>query len=96
MFSVRNVGGFPPVLGPLGVSPDPSAVPSGPAGVSWIPRVPSGPSGVPLDPPPPRVLRCPWCLLGPAVVYNNSLVRPAAAAPPLLVPWCPPFVASVV
>jgi hypothetical protein len=74
----------PPVVpsGPLGVSPDPPAVPSGPRGVS----VPSGPFGVPprshSDVIPPRVLRCPWCLLGPtAVLYSNGLVRSAAAAP---------------
>jgi hypothetical protein len=44
--------------GPLGFPPDPP-LPSGPRGVS----VPSGLFGVLLI--PPRVLRCPWCLLGP-------------------------------
>jgi hypothetical protein len=48
--------GFVP-SGPLGVSPDPPAVPSGPRGASWIPRVPSGPFGVPPD--SPREFRCP-------------------------------------
>jgi hypothetical protein len=41
----------PPVLLVFGISSDPPAVPSGPLGVFWIPRVPSGPSGVPPGPP---------------------------------------------
>jgi hypothetical protein len=88
----------PPVVpsGPLGVSPDPPAVPSGPSGVSWIPRVPSGPSGVPLDPP-----ACPPVPMVPLGSYSrqqcsDSSVRPAAAAPPVLVSWCPLSVGSLV
>jgi hypothetical protein len=86
----------PPVVpsGPPGVSTDPPAVPSGPAGVSWIPLVPSGPSGVPLDPPV-----CPLVPLMSLGHYSSIaivIVRPAAAAPPLLVSWCPLFIGSLV
>jgi hypothetical protein len=50
---------FPVPSSPLGLSLDLPLVPSGPLGVSWIPRVPSGPFGVPLDPPacPPVPLK---------------------------------------
>jgi hypothetical protein len=68
----------------------PPAVPSGPLGVSPDPPLCPPVLVVSLCPPvllvslliPARVLWCPWCLLGPTMVYHgNSLVRPAAAAP---------------
>jgi hypothetical protein len=60
--------GFTPVVpsGPLGVSPDPPAVPLGPRGVS----VPSGPFGVPPCPCSPACPPVPLVSLG---SYNGAL-----------------------
>jgi hypothetical protein len=73
--------------GPLGVSPDPPAVPSGLRSRRCrLPRVPSGPSVVPLGPP-----ACPPVSGAPGVSWvlqqhSNSLVQPAAVAPSPS--WC--------
>ena len=66
------------VLDPCGLAArsDPPVVPSGPLGVSPDPPLCPPVLVVFLCPPvllvslliPPRVLRCPWCLLGPTVV----------------------------
>ena len=66
------------VLGPCGLAArsDPPVVPSGPLGVSPDPPLCPPVLVVFLCPPvllvslliPPRVLRCPWCLLDPTVV----------------------------
>jgi hypothetical protein len=68
----------PCVLDPCGLAArsDPPVVPSGPLGVSHDPPLCPPALVVSLCPPvllvslliPPRVLRCPWCLLGPKVV----------------------------
>ena len=66
------------LLDPCGLAAcsDPPVVPSGPLGVSPDPSLYPPILVVPLCPPvllmslliPPRVLRCPWCLLDPTVV----------------------------
>ena len=71
------------VLGPCGLAArsDPPVVPSGPPGVSPDPPLCPPVLVVFLCPPvllvslriPPRVLRCPWCLVGPAVRPTDVL-----------------------